>query len=47
MLRLFILCLPASDEFDIHGIELVKRISSRISYIRAIDLNNTVIEFYR
>ena len=36
-----------SDEFDIHGIELVKRISSGISYIRAIDLNNTVIEFDR
>lgn len=34
-----------SGEFDIHGIELVKKISSRISYIRAIDLNNTVIEF--
>ena len=36
-----------SDEFDIHGIELVKKISSRINYIRAIDLNNTVIEFDR
>lgn len=34
-----------SDEFDIHGIELVKKISSRINYIRAIDLNNTIIEF--
>ncbi|MCH5187400.1 MAG: ATP-binding protein [Oscillospiraceae bacterium] len=34
-----------SDGFDIHGIELVKKISSRINYIRAIDLNNTVIEF--
>ena len=36
-----------SDGFDIHGIELVKKISSRINYIRAIDLNNTVIEFDR
>jgi Na+-driven multidrug efflux pump/anti-sigma regulatory factor (Ser/Thr protein kinase) len=34
-----------SDNFDIHGIELLKKISSRINYIRSIDLNNTVIEF--
>ncbi len=34
-----------SDEFDIHGIELVKRISSKVDYIRAMDMNNTVIEF--
>ena len=36
-----------SDGYDIHGIELVKKISSRINYIRAIDLNNTVVEFDR
>jgi hypothetical protein len=34
-----------SDGFDIHGIELLKKISPRINYIRSIDLNNTVIEF--
>ena len=34
-----------SGEFDIHGIELVKTISSDISYMRTIDLNNTVLEF--
>jgi anti-sigma regulatory factor (Ser/Thr protein kinase) len=33
------------EEFDIHGIELLKKISSKINYIRSIDLNNTVIEF--
>lgn len=32
-------------KFDIHGIELVKTISSDISYMRTIDLNNTVLEF--
>lgn len=36
-----------SDEFDIHGIELVKRISSKVDYIRAMDMNNTVIVFSR
>jgi anti-sigma regulatory factor (Ser/Thr protein kinase) len=34
-----------SDDFDIHGIELLKKISSKINYIRSIDLNNTVLEF--
>lgn len=34
-----------SDAFDIHGIELVKRISSEVDYIRAMDMNNTIIEF--
>jgi anti-sigma regulatory factor (Ser/Thr protein kinase) len=34
-----------SDDYDIHGIELLKKISSKINYIRSIDLNNTVIEF--
>lgn len=36
-----------SDGFDIHGIEVVKKISSKVNYIRAIDLNNTIIEFDR
>lgn len=34
-------------EFDIHGIELVKRVSSEVDYIRAMDMNNTVIVFSR
>lgn len=34
-----------SEEFDIHGIELVKKISKSIDYIRAIDMNNTIISF--
>lgn len=34
-----------SDAFEIHGIELVKRISSKVDYIRAMDMNNTVIVF--
>lgn len=33
------------EEFDIHGIELVKKISKSMDYIRAIDLNNTIISF--
>lgn len=33
------------DGFSIHGIELLKKISSKVNYIRSIDLNNTVIEF--
>ncbi len=35
------------DLFDITGIEIVKRLASDISYVRAIDLNNTVIEINR
>ena len=35
------------DLFDIRGIEIVKRIASTVSYVRAIDLNNTVIEVKR
>ena len=35
------------EDFDISGIEIVKRIASRVSYVRAIDLNNTVIEINR
>ena len=31
--------------FDIHGIELVKKISKSMDYIRAIDMNNTIISF--
>ena len=34
-----------SGKFDIHGIEVVKTISSDISYMRTMDLNNTVLEF--
>ncbi len=34
-----------SDEYDIHGIEIVKRISSKVDYIRTMDMNNTIIEF--
>lgn len=34
-------------EFDIHGIELVKTISSKVDYIRAMDMNNTIIVFAR
>lgn len=33
------------EEFDIHGIELVKKISKSMDYIRAIDMNNTIISF--
>ncbi len=33
------------NEFDIHGIEVIKAIATKITYIRAIDLNNTVLEF--
>ena len=33
------------SEFDIHGIEIIKAIATKITYIRAIDLNNTVLEF--
>ena len=34
-----------SEDFDIHGIELVKKISTSMNYIRAIDMNNTIISF--
>lgn len=33
-----------SEEFDVHGIEVVKRITDKIQYMRVLDLNNTVIE---
>ena len=33
------------EEFDIHGIEPVKKISKSMDYIRAIDMNNTIISF--
>lgn len=42
---------PIEYEYDrekydsIHGIELVKAISTDMNYIRALDMNNTVIEF--
>lgn len=31
------------DEFDIHGIELVKKLAKKVTYVRAMDLNNTTI----
>ncbi|MBR1597710.1 MAG: ATP-binding protein [Lachnospiraceae bacterium] len=31
------------EEYSIHGIELAKKVAKDISYIRAIDLNNTII----
>ena len=34
-----------SEDFDIHGIELIKKISKSMDYIRAIDMNNTIISF--
>lgn len=36
-----------SDGYVFHGIELVKRISSKVDYIRTMDMNNTVIAFAR
>ena len=33
-----------ADEFEIHGIELVKRISDKVQYLRVLDLNNTTVE---
>lgn len=33
------------EDFDIHGIELVKKISKSMDYIRAIDMNNAIISF--
>lgn len=33
-----------SEEFEIHGIEVVKSITDKIQYMRVLDLNNTVIE---
>lgn len=36
-----------SDEFEIHGIEVIKKITDNIHYLRVLDLNNTVIEIKR
>lgn len=36
-----------SDGYEFHGIELVKRISSKVDYIRTMDMDNTVIAFAR
>ena len=33
-----------ADAFEIHGIELVKRISDKVQYLRVLDLNNTTVE---
>ena len=35
-----------SEDFDIHGIELVKKVSKSMDYIRAIDMNNTITVSY-
>ena len=35
------------DEFEYSGIELVRRITSRISYLRLLDMNNTTLEIDR
>ncbi len=32
-------------KFGIHGIEIIKAIATKINYIRAVDLNSTVLEF--
>ena len=33
-----------SEEFEIHGIEVVKSITDKIQYMRVLDLNNSVVE---
>lgn len=33
-----------SDQFEVHGIEVIKSITDKIQYMRVLDLNNTVIE---
>lgn len=33
-----------SDDFEIHGIEVVKSITDKIQYMRVLDLNNSVVE---
>ncbi len=33
-----------AKDFDIHGIEVVKRITDKIQYMRVLDLNNTILE---
>ena len=33
-----------SKEFEIHGIELIKRVSDKVQYMRVLDLNNTTVE---
>ncbi len=33
----------SSDEYEIHGIELVKKLTPQIQYMRVLDFNNTVI----
>lgn len=30
--------------FEIHGIELIKRVSDKVQYLRVLDLNNTTVE---
>ncbi len=33
-----------AEAFEIHGIELVKRVSDKVQYMRVLDLNNTTVE---
>lgn len=33
-----------SGEFEVHGIEVVKKLTDKIQYMRVLDLNNTIIE---
>ncbi|MDE5758708.1 MAG: ATP-binding protein [Allobaculum sp.] len=33
-----------AEDFNIHGIEVVKRITDKIQYMRVLDLNNTILE---
>ena len=33
-----------AEAFEIHGIELIKRISDKVQYLRVLDLNNTTVE---
>ena len=35
---------PAHDQYEIRGLELIKKLSVKISYMRVISLNNTIIE---
>ena len=32
------------DQYEIHGIETIKKLSTKVQYIRVLDLNNTILE---
>ncbi len=36
--------VPSREEFDISGLELIKKLALKITYMRAISLNHTIIE---